>query len=82
MSIGIPVGSIALSSSVVSNLLESVQTHSKMRKIDIVNPTCDIMEFVAENNEKFEGIGWTLSIQPFEDYHYGACETNLCIERM
>ena len=74
--------SIALTPLLVSNLLESLQTHSKMKKIDIVNPKGDIMGFVAENKEQFEGIGWTLSKKVFEHFHYGKCEANLCIERV
>merc|ERR1719419_471302 len=43
--------SIALGPSVVTNLLESLRTHSTIKKIDIVNPRCDVMEFVAEHKE-------------------------------
>ena len=76
--------SIALTSLLVSNLLESVQTHSKIKKIDIVNPKGDISEFVMENKEQFECIGWTLSKRTFRSslhQRYGEFKSNLCIER-
>ena len=77
--------SVALTPLLVSNLLESVQTHSKIRKIDIVNPKDDIMDFVTDNKKQFEEIGWTLSKKTFqsvEHSNYGKCESNLCIEKM
>lgn len=74
--------SISLTPLTVSNLLDSLSTHSKIEKIDIVNATCDITEFVTLNKEQFEAIGWSLSRKMFKHRLYGECESNLCIERM
>ena len=78
--------SIVLNPLVMCNLLESVQFHSKMKKIDIVNPKCDVMEIAEQNKERFEAVGWTLKKQSrFQSIAHPQVKKGvptLCIERM
>ena len=54
----------------------------KMRRFTFIKPSSSIIQtiqFIENNQEKFNKIGWYLSIQRYKDAFGGHCDQCLCI---